>query len=167
MNLCNHKTFETVYKKYSEGLYNYLYYTFGNQADAKDVTQNVFLKLWERCKTVSSENIKSYLYTLGRNECFNIIKHEKVKIVFQKQNISNVNIESPEFNMQKDEFEQKLEQAISNLKEGERQVFLMSRIDKKKYLEIAEELNLSVKTIEKRMHNALVCLRTNIKEFNR
>lgn len=167
MNLCNHKTFETVYKKYSDGLYNYLYYTFGNQTEAEDITQNVFLKLWERCNTVSSENIKSYLYTLGRNEFLNIKKHEKVKIVFQKQITLNVNIESPEFNLEKKEFEQKLEQAISNLKEGDRQVFLMSRIDKKKYLEIAEELNLSVKTIEKRMHNALVYLRTNIKEFNR
>jgi RNA polymerase sigma-70 factor (family 1) len=167
MNLCNHKTFETVYKKYSDGLYNYLYYTFGNQTDAEDVTQNVFLKLWERCNSVSLENIKSYLYTLGRNECLNIKKHEKVKIVFQKQNTLDFDIESPEFKLEKNEFEQKLELAISNLKEGERQVFLMNRIDKKKYFEIAEELNLSVKTIEKRMHNALIYLRTNIKEFNR
>ena len=61
--------------------------------------------------------------------------------------------------MEEEEFRKRLEEGISNLPEGQRVVFLMNRIDKKKYREIAEELNISVKAVEKRMHKALVALR--------
>ena len=67
--------------------------------------------------------------------------------------------------MEEDEFKTRLEQAISELVPTQREVFLMNRIDKKKYSEIAEELEISVKAVEKRMGKALKILRSKIKEL--
>jgi RNA polymerase sigma-70 factor (ECF subfamily) len=61
--------------------------------------------------------------------------------------------------MEESEFQNRLEQAIGNLSEKQRQVFLMSRIEKMKYSEIAEVLEISVKAVEKRMHLALLSLK--------
>ena len=59
----------------------------------------------------------------------------------------------------------KLESAINTLSPGEREVFLMNRIEKKTYKEMAEHLGVSQKAIEKRMHKALVKLRKTIKNI--
>ena len=64
--------------------------------------------------------------------------------------------------MEEKEFMDKLQNAISDLTDGQREVFLLNRIDKKTYKEIAEMLEISVKAVEKRMHGALVKLRGKI-----
>ena len=67
--------------------------------------------------------------------------------------------------MEEDEFKTRLEAAIGELPETQREVFLMNRIDKMTYNEIAEALGVSVKAIEKRMGKALKTLRSKIKEL--
>jgi RNA polymerase sigma factor (sigma-70 family) len=67
--------------------------------------------------------------------------------------------------LEEQEFKQQLEKAISDLPEGQREVFLLNRIDKKTYREIAEMLGVSVKAIEKRMHKALKALRVLTKRI--
>ena len=62
--------------------------------------------------------------------------------------------------MEEEEFRLRLEKAIAELPEKNRVVFLMNRIDKLTYKEIADQLNLSVKAVEKRMHKALLKLRS-------
>ena len=70
--------------------------------------------------------------------------------------------ENPEFVLEEKEFMEKLQHAISNLTDAQREVFLLNRIDKKTYREISELLGVSVKAIEKRMHGALVKLREQL-----
>ena len=73
--------------------------------------------------------------------------------------------ESPEFIMEEKEFMDKLQNAISDLKDGQREVFLLNRIDKKTYKEISELLSISVKAVEKRMHLALKQLRRKSRKY--
>ena len=75
---------------------------------------------------------------------------------------SNSTNENPEFLMEEQEFKNKLETAINALPENQKTVFLMNRVDKMKYREIAEALGISQKAVEKRMHKALLFLRTEI-----
>lgn len=70
--------------------------------------------------------------------------------------------ETPEFLLLEKEFLVKIECAIASLTENQRQVFLLSRIEKKKYKEIAVLLNVSIKTVEKRMHVALKTMKEQI-----
>ena len=73
--------------------------------------------------------------------------------------------ENPEFILEEKQFKNKLLKAIEDLNETQRVAFLMHRIDGKKYSEIAEELNISVKAVEKRIHLALVELRKTIENI--
>jgi RNA polymerase sigma-70 factor (ECF subfamily) len=93
-----------------------------------------------------------------------MLKHDKVVINFElKSDRNGTHDESPEFLMVEHELRKEFEKAISSLPEKQRTVFLMNRLENQSYSEIAALLDLSVKTVEKRMHNALVSLRKVIK----
>ena len=126
---------------------------------AEDLTQDSFIKLWENCKKVGLEKAKSYLFTIANNLFINKVKHQKIVFQFANKSKPKSDHSDPLFLLEKNEFKLRLEKAIADLPEGQRVVFLMNRIDKKKYREIAVDLNISVKAVEKRMHGALVALR--------
>ena len=161
-NICNSQTFKSFYETYSKELKRFLYYKFGDIESANDVVQDAFIKLWDNCSKVPYSKAKSFLFTVANNLFLNIKKHEQVvrknQIHFAKSSTN----ESPDFLMEEKEFQIKLESVINSLPQKQKEVFLLSRIEKKKYREIAEMLNISVKAVEKRMHNALIVLRKNI-----
>ncbi|CAM3656032.1 sigma-70 family RNA polymerase sigma factor [Flavobacterium gelidilacus] len=162
--VCNESVFSIFFRKNANALRNYLYYKFGNLSQAEDITQDAFIKLWQNCADVPLEKAKSYVYTIATNSSLNVITHEKVKLKYQKSNTQNDRIhENPEFLLEESQFKEKLLKAIEKLNETQRVAFLMHRIDGKKYSEIAEILNISVKAVEKRIHIALTELR---KEFD-
>lgn len=164
-SVCEEEVFSSLFRSHAESLVNYLYYKSGNYSGAEDLMQDAFAKLWKECAKVSFEKAKSYLFTIATNAFLNEIKHEKVVLKFEKRGHSQLTKESPQYLLEEEEFKQKLERAIAALPEGQREVFLMNRIDKMKYKEIAEHLNLSVKAIEKRMNKALVELRKIAKKL--
>lgn len=162
---CNEQTFDQFFKSHAKLLRNFIYYKFGDLEKAEDIVQDAFIKLWNNCSQVPIEKAKSYVYTVATNLGISITRHEKVKFKYQNyvvQRKSDVTQESPEFILLEKEYMTKLKQAISDLPERQREVFLLSRIDKKTYKEIAEMSNVSVKAIEKLMHKALLSLRKKI-----
>jgi RNA polymerase sigma-70 factor (family 1) len=164
--ICKETIFSDFFKNHVKGLRNYLIYKFGNQDQAEDATQEAFIKLWQNCKDVPVEKAKSYLYTIANNTSLNVIAHQKVVLQYEKNNsIVDKTIESPEFLLEEDQFRTKLLRAIDRLNETQRVAFLMNRIDGKKYATIAEELNISVKAVEKRIHLALTALRKEFENF--
>ena len=105
---------------------------------------------------------KSYLYTIANNAFLNEVAHKKVVLQYQKGNVKKSTNINPEFLLEEKEFQSKLNKAISNLPIKQREVFLLSRIDKKKYSEIAVIVGITVKAVEKRMSQALMILREKI-----
>jgi RNA polymerase sigma-70 factor (family 1) len=160
---CDEKAFSAFFKNHVKALRNFLTYKFGNSEKAEDITQEAFIKLWQNCADVPLEKAKSFLYTIANNNSLNEIAHQKVVLSYQKNNVlSDSNIENPEFVLEEKQFKDKLLGALNKLNETQRTAFLMHRIDGKKYAQIAEELNISVKAVEKRIHVALVELRKEI-----
>ncbi len=149
------QAFQKLFDAYYDAIKNYLYYKSGNIELAEDLSQEVFLIIWDKRHSLKPEKAKSFLYTIATNLFFNHIKHQKVVLKFTQQPFSSTSIETPQFLMEESEFKKQLEMAISRLPEKIRIVFLMNRIDKLTYREIAERLGLSEKTIEKRMTKAL------------
>ena len=158
-NVCKEETYRSLFYTHSEHLRNFLYYKSGNLSQAEDLVQDAFSKLWEKCASITVEKAKSFLFTVANNLFLNQVEHQKVVLKFEKRGHSESDYNTPQYKMEEDEFREKLENAISALPEDQRIVFLMNRIDKKKYREIADELDLSVKAVEKRMHKALTALR--------
>ena len=153
------KDFQSLFDRYYDAIYSYLYYKSGNMELSQDLTQEVFLILWKKRANIQQDKVKSYLYTIAHNLFLNEVKHQKVVLKFKKRPHSQAVEESPQFQMEESEFKDRLEAAIAALPEKNRVVFLMNRIEKLTYQEIADSLGLSVKAIEKRMHKALKELR--------
>ncbi len=158
-NLCKESNYHTVFMQEAECLRNFLYYKSGDMQAAEDLVQDSFVKLWQNCSKVSLAKARSYLFTIANNLFLNTVARTKVKLKFDQSNTARAETRTPEYLLEEKEFSERLEAAISNLPEDQRTIFLMSRIDKKKYREIAEELGMSIKTVEKKMHLALMRLR--------
>ncbi|MEZ4955304.1 MAG: sigma-70 family RNA polymerase sigma factor [Saprospiraceae bacterium] len=158
-SICEEKTFTSIFREYSETLHNYLFYKTGSQDMAFDLTQEAFMRLWQNCASVLFNSAKGYVFKTANNLLLNQYDHQKVVLKFQqKPTVSHTN-ENPEFILEEKELKIQLEAAIAALPEKQRVVFLMSRMDKKTYKEIAEILDISKQAVEKRMYQALDALR--------
>ncbi|GAA4275036.1 RNA polymerase sigma-70 factor [Aquimarina gracilis] len=164
-SVCEQPVFTQLFETHAEAVRNLIYYKCGDKDQAEDVMQEAFIKLWDNCKKVIFEKAKGFLCTVANNLFLNQVAKQKVRLEYSKIPRSNKNIESPDFVMEEKEFMNKLQTAIAELPEGQREVFLLNRIDKKTYNEIAEMLGISVKAVEKRMHNALKQLRKLVKNI--
>lgn len=164
-SICNESVFNRVFNNHSEALRNYLYYQCRNIEQAEDLVQNAFVKLWKHCKKVVLEKAKAFLFTAAKNEFYNQVAHQKIVLKYAKDSQPTVNIETPEYKMEEEEFMEQLQNAINALPNGQREVFLLNRVDKKSYKEIADMLGVSQKAIEKRMHKALVKMREIVKNI--
>jgi len=160
--ICNKKTFESIFNTYAKDLKRFIFFKSQDIDLAEDILQEAFINLWKNCSNVQYSKVKSYLFTTANNMFLNVKKHEKVVHTYQKRYKHEHVNESPEFILLEKEFLEKLERTIASLPEKQRDVFLLNRIEKKKYREIAILLNISVKTVEKRMHSALLIMRKEI-----
>jgi RNA polymerase sigma-70 factor (family 1) len=161
--LCDENHFSDFYLKHVQSATNFAYYKCGDDQAALDLVQDAFSKIWENCSKINFSKVKTYLFTSINNLFLNHIKHHKVVLRYEKEAPNlDTNNQSPEYLLEEEEFRQKLTKAIASLSEVQREVFLMNRIDGKKYREIAELLDVSQKTVEKRMSAALQILKTQI-----
>lgn len=157
--VCKEETFKQVFAQHARNLRDFLYYKTRNLDQAEDLVQEAFVALWENCSKVTAEKARSFLMTVANNKFLNQAEHKKVVLRFENMGHTQRSDVDPQFLMEEEEFRKRLQEAISNLPEDQRVVFLMNRVNKKKYREIAEELGVSIKTVEKRMHKALKALR--------
>ena len=134
---------------------------------AKEITQNVFINLWQNKKHIDSDRpVKSYLFTSVRNRCLNHIRDNKKF----RSSVLDVEIADYETAYESDAFsveelETKISSALDKLPERCRQVFTLNRFEDMKYKEVAEKLNISVKTVEVQMSKALKIMREELKDY--
>ena len=133
----------------------------------EDIVQDAFVTLWQNCHKVTYGEALYYLKRVAYNNYLNTAKHQKVVLKYNQRKIDEVNLETPEFKLEEQEFMQRLQEAVSALPEKQREVFLLNRVDKMTYKEIAHLLELSVKAVEKRMSQALISLREQISELKK
>ena len=136
----------------------------GDLDDAKGLVHEVFVSLWEKFDTLPSDiNYKSYLYTAVRNRSLNFIRDRKKHVMLE--NVAEQQLAEANDPMVAAELEREIEMAIASLPEKCRMVFELSRSEGLKYAQIAEKMEISVKTVEAQMSKALSVLRERLKEF--
>ena len=142
---------------------------FLNDIDlSEEVVQEVMFRLWmNRQRIVISTSIESYLFRSVRNACLNLIRHEGVKSEFRdwKEHQGDDLLPSGEDVMIRSELENRIRQAIDELPQARKKIFILSRYDGLTYLQIAEKLGISVKTVENQMGKALKTLRDELKDY--
>ena len=161
-NVCEERVFSNIFKTLSKDVHNFLCYLYGDNLNPKDKVQEAFIKLWDNCKNVSPEKAKSFLFTTANNMMLNEYKHQKVVLKHQQIKPKHYTNETPEFIMEESEYMKKYQTALGNLTEAQREAFLMNRIEGMKHKEIAAELGISRKGVEKRIYGALEKLRKEI-----
>lgn len=161
-NICNEQIFAKIYEKYSASLFQFIYYKYGEKVDPEDKVQEAFVKLWQNCEDTPPEKAKSFLFTIANNLTLNEIKHQKVVLKFQETKPKTDTKESPQFILEEKEYLKKLENALANLPEGQREAFMLNRVEGKRHQEIADLLGISRKAVEKRIYSALETLRKEI-----
>ena len=164
----NERIFEETFRKYYQSLCNYANSILKEMDEAEEVVQNLFMSVWEKRSDLEINiSLKSYLYRAVHNHCLNRIKHLKVREEYQQYatNFYDASYESVSQTVMKNELETKIEEAIRKLPEQCRLIFRMSRFEELKYHEIAEQLEISPKTVENQIGKALKILRVELAEY--
>jgi RNA polymerase sigma-70 factor, ECF subfamily len=164
--------FEAVYTDFFGVIYHLSLQYLHDEKVAEEIVQDSFMKLWEIRETLNDRfNIRNFLYTITKNNCLNYLRNQKTALRHQ-ENLKYLemqfNYEALEKMGSYVEFEElrlKIDQAIASLPDELRETFLLSRFDELQYKEIAENLSVSIKTVEARMTKALKILRYELKDY--
>ena len=163
------KSFDFVYKEYFHIMLSYAGRFLDRYEEAEEVTQEVFVRFWEKCETLAIDSsVKSYLYRSIHNICLNHLKHEKVKDIYRSYVIDYLErtSETDDFETKITDIQQKIFNEVNNLPPRCSEIFKLSKYEGLKYQEIAKFLGISVKTVEVQMGKALRVLREKFKGIN-
>jgi RNA polymerase sigma-70 factor (ECF subfamily) len=162
------QAFKYLFDKHYSALCSYAYKYINNTDECEEIVQDVFMKLWSNKDKINIDSsIKSYLYKMVRNSCLNLIKHVKLEEKYRKFNKEIIEEDSMMENdsVIENELSSKIRTAIDKLPEQRKRIFLLSRYEGLKNKEIAEKLNLSIKTVENHIGLALKDMRLELKDY--
>lgn len=158
---------EFLFKSYYKPLMVFAIKYLKAPEEAEDVVQEVFLQLWRKQVQLPPQEIKSYLFTAVKNGCLKVIRHKKVVQKHESflQAEDTIEVYDPHHYLLLSEIEKCVEETLGSVSERTQRIFNMSRVEKKKYDEIADQLNISVKTVEAHMSKMLHLLRIRLKPY--
>jgi RNA polymerase sigma-70 factor, ECF subfamily len=157
--------FDELFRKYYKKLVFFAIKILKNQDTATEVVQDLFVNFWEKRHQLEPKiSLQAYLYRSVYNNCVHLSKKEKK---FQGDELSLINEPSEDFNnlLENNELEVRIYDLIEQLPPECKKIFKMSRFDELKYQQIADQLNLSVKTVETQMSRALKFLRQKLWDY--
>lgn len=159
--------YEMVFREYYRPMTAYAFRFLNNLPESENIVQEVFLRLWQKRREIMiTSSLQNYLFRSVKNQCINNIEHDKIKTGYQDMVINHETnrVEYSEFFL---EFglKKRIETAIAALPEKRQEIFRLAREDGLKYREIADRLEISVKTVETQMTLALKQLRESLKEY--
>ena len=164
----NAEAFSLCYDLYFSSLCAYANLIIHNRESAEEIVQDFFVKLWEKREQLFIEtSIKNYFFRSVKNLCINFIQHNKTKLRYAQIVISEVeNQFTDDNNYPEPDLTVKIEESINSLPEKRREIFRLSRQEGLKYHEIAQKLNISIKTVETHMSLAIKTLREKLKNYS-
>jgi RNA polymerase sigma-70 factor, ECF subfamily len=135
---------------------------------SKEIVHTVFVNIWEKKEEFDFDKpAKSYLFTAVYNRCMNYIRDQKKFVAHDDLSIIKESADNILNNdhLEAAELESRIWNIINSLPEKCREIFILNRFEGNKYAEIAEKLNISVKTVETQMSKALKTLRDHLVDY--
>jgi RNA polymerase sigma-70 factor (ECF subfamily) len=170
----NEDAFEYFFHKFYNNIVGFCVQFIYDENEAKCTAQEAFLNLWkEREKIETVNGISSFLHTYSKSKCLNIIRHKKVKDKYvnntlnTKEKLLNIEVlQSLQFDsLTFTELETLIFNSIDELPEKTKEIFRKKRFEFKKNQEIADEMNISIKTVELHFSNAIKVLKTKLSDY--
>jgi RNA polymerase sigma-70 factor (ECF subfamily) len=160
------KAFDRLFLKYYPRLCAYAR-QYVNFNDAEEIVQDIMIWFWEnRSMQVFESSLKSYLFKAVKNRCITLINRNELRrrIMYTVHKDMEHIYEDPDFYVA-EELTNKIEEALQSLPQTYREAFELNRFYKMSYKEIAEQMNISSKTVDYRIQQALKILRVKLKDY--
>jgi RNA polymerase sigma-70 factor (ECF subfamily) len=169
----NHKDnqwFEELFRHYSKPLFYYAA-KFVEDEVARDIVQDVFTKLWSHQTIIIKQSLNALLFKMVRNGCLQHLEKQKVRIRYLE--MTKITLQEDELryymeessSLMEQELDNRLNEVINNLPGRCKQIFRLSRFENKRNKEIAEELQISLKAVEKQLTKAMATIRIEMKKY--
>lgn len=163
----NYGAFENIFRKYYSPLCAYAH-RYIDLEDVEDVVEECMIWLWEKRESlVINSTLSTYMFSMVRNKALNVLTRKGIAnraaswhfAILQEKSIENIDY------FQAEELERRIREGILKLPESYRNAFVMHRFKGMSYKEIAEYNNVSVKTIDYRIQQALKLLRKHLSDY--
>lgn len=158
--------FDKLFDMYGQKLYGFALRYLKSQAEAEELVQEVFIKIWENRKSLDSGfSFKSYLFTIALNQIRKYFNKRAVSLRY----IASLNEGEFDFDNQTAEYIdytsilQRIDQVVASFPERKKQIFLKSRSEGKTSKEIAKELGITVGAVDNQISQAIKLIRDTLK----
>ncbi|MGV8137803.1 MAG: RNA polymerase sigma-70 factor [Mangrovibacterium sp.] len=161
--------FELLFRHYYPGLVIFVSQITLDKAEAEEIVQDFFFRLWKRRDQIKeSPSLKSYLFTSVKNRGINFIvsKNYETRKIEELKRVMGSNLTYEQDVFVASELQEKIKQAFEKLPPRTKEIFILSRFDDLKNDEIAQKLNISKRTVEIQISNALKILRQELKDYS-
>lgn len=162
------EAFTMIYRQYYSGLCDFVCWYTKDPDTSKDIVQDVFLTIWKNNESIKFVgSIRSYLYTSVRNRALNLIKRKSLErnwAVYQYQMDVPESV-TPEDHILELELSNKIGKVLNSLPLQRKRIFMLSRDHDLSYREIADLLEISIKTVETQISRSLSKIRQELKEY--
>lgn len=158
-----------LFEMFTPGLLRFSFSILKNKELSEEVVSDVFFKIWvHRAKLEEIENFKAYLFTSARNTALNYLDKEKRNWAIQLEDLSvplQINEICPETELISKELKEAIGRAIDHLPERCKLIYSLAKIEQLKYKEIAQILDISVKTIDHQLTIAIRKIGEEIQQY--
>lgn len=167
VQLSDESAFDTLFRKYYEPLCHYACsLTDGDLDEAEDLVQQTFVKLWEQRTAIQVQwSVKAYLYKMVHNRCLNRLRDARTREKYKVYNAEQLEQSHQHEPGAASELKERIQVALTTLPPECRRIFELSRFEELKYREIADQLGISIKTVETQMGKALRLMRTELADY--
>lgn len=166
------KAFAEIYNEFFGILYHLCRQYLHDDEVSEEIVQDTFMKLWEIRETINDQiNIRNFLYTITKNNCLNYLRNQKIsmkhleKMKYLEMHFNYEALDKLGNYLQFEELRDKVEAAISKLPAEVIETFKLSRFEELSYKEIANQQDISIKTVEARISKGLRILRVELKDY--
>lgn len=160
----NVAAFDSLFEIYSPKLYGFAFKYFRNEAEAEELVQEVFVKVWENRHVLKTEHsFKSYLFTIALNQIRKYFNKKAVALRYLESLQHEPEFSDPALAEDYESALQKLNSIIDQMPSRRREIFIKSKLEGKSSKEVAAELNISPGTVDNQVSEALRFLRSQFK----
>lgn len=160
----DHAAFEALFYLYYRELCFFTEWHVRSKECAEELVSDLFIKLWEKRAVLQITNIRPYLYQAAKHNALNYLRKSKLvtEPIESHTHLQQSEAEGPYQQLLLKESHKEMNSLIDSLPERRKLIFVMSRIDGLSYSEIADLLDISIRTVEDQMFKAVKSLRSSM-----